>query len=58
MKKKFNLEEHIKYIEFLKKRIQSKNYKNNVSKEEFQKTKLKYDKAKLILKFYKNETKI
>jgi CRISPR/Cas system-associated endoribonuclease Cas2 len=47
------LNEHIKYVEFLKKRIQSSNFKNNVTKEEFEKTKKKYDKAKLKLKFMK-----
>jgi hypothetical protein len=43
------------YLAFLKKRIESKNYKNGVSAEEFEKTKLKYEKAKLKLKFLKNE---
>lgn len=51
-KKKFDLKEHLKYIEFLEKRINSKNFKANVSQEEFDKTKAKYDKAKLILKLY------
>jgi len=46
-----SLEEHKLYVEFLKKRVQSSNYKNNVSNEEFEKTKSKYDKAKLKLKF-------
>jgi hypothetical protein len=40
-----------KYVEFLKKRLDSKNFKDNVSSEEFEKTKAKYDKAKLKLKF-------
>ena len=35
------------YLAFLKKRLESKNYKSNVSKEEYDKTKAKYDKAKL-----------
>ena len=47
------LEKHLEYIEFLKKRLASKNYKANVSEEEFAKTKAKYDKAKLLLKFMK-----
>ena len=51
-KKKFSIEEHKKYIEFLEKRLDSENYKSNVSKEEYNKTKEKYKKAKLILKFY------
>lgn len=37
----------IEYLAFLKKRIDSKNYKNNVSKEEYEKTKAKYEKLKL-----------
>ena len=44
------IEQETEYVEFLKKRIQSDNYKNNVSKENFKKTKQKYDKAKLKLK--------
>jgi len=44
-------EKHLEYIEFLKKRLASKNYKANTTKEEYDKTKAKYDKAKLILKF-------
>jgi len=35
------------YLVFLKKRLESKNYKSNVSREEYDKTKAKYDKAKL-----------
>ena len=38
------------YAVFLKKRLDSKNYKNNVSKEEYDKTKAKYDNVKLKLK--------
>lgn len=41
------------YLIFLKKRLDSANYKSNVSKEEFDKTKEKYDKAKLRLKLLK-----
>ena len=55
MKKKFNLEDHKKYIAFLEKRLNSKNYKANVSIEDFDKTKGKLKKAKLILKFYKQK---
>ena len=51
MKKKINNTEHEKkYVEFLRKRVQSENYKSNVSEEEFKKTKAKYDKAKLKLR--------
>ena len=38
------------YIAFLKKRLDSSNYKANVSKEEYDKTKEKYDRAKLRLR--------
>ena len=38
------------YAEFLKKRLDSSNFKRNVSKEEFDKTKMKYDKVKQKLK--------
>lgn len=41
------------YLVFLKKRLDSSNYKANVSKEEYEKTKEKYDKAKLRLKLLK-----
>lgn len=51
MKKEFNnLEHEAKYVSFLKKRLESENFKENVSEEEYKKTKLKYDKAKLKLK--------
>ena len=51
--KKQELVELTQYLEFLKKRLESKNYKANVSKEEFDKTKLQYDKAKFRLKLLK-----
>ena len=38
------------YVAFLKKRLESKNYKQNVSAEEFEKTKTNYDKAKFKLR--------
>jgi hypothetical protein len=41
------------YLNFLKKRLDSKNYKNNVSDEEYEKTKAKYEKEKLKLKLLK-----
>jgi len=44
------LDNHKKFVEFLKKRIQSENYKNSVTPEEYQKTLQKYDKAKLKMK--------
>jgi hypothetical protein len=39
-----------KYIAFLEKRLASKNYKANVSAEEYAKTKAKLDKERLKLK--------
>ena len=57
-KKKTSNSERIKqeeqYIEFLKKRLDSKNFKTNVSSEEYGKTQKKYEKAKLLLKFLKS----
>ena len=50
--KLFNSIEHNKYIDFLVKRLNSENYKANVTQEEYDKTKAKLDKAKLILKLY------
>jgi len=35
------------YLEFLKARVESANFKANVSPEEFQKTKEKYDRERL-----------
>lgn len=49
-KKKTNYEHEKDYLAFLKKRLESTNYKNNVSPEEYQKTKEKYDKVKFRLK--------
>jgi len=40
------------YATFLKKRLESSNYKNSVSKEEYEKTKAKYEKVKLKLKLF------
>ena len=51
-KQKFNLKEHKQYMEFLEKRLASKNYKSNVTQEEYNKPKAKYDKAKLVLKLH------
>jgi hypothetical protein len=49
------LDHEVKYVEFLRKRVQSDNYRQNVSKEEFDKTKRKYDNAKLKLKMMKGD---
>ena len=46
--KKINQEKKdLEYLEFLKKRLNSEHFKENVSKEEYDKTKAKYDKEKL-----------
>lgn len=59
MKKQDSKEKKIKhseeYIEFLKKRLASENFKSSVSDDEYKKTKTKLDKEKLILKLLKNE---
>jgi len=51
------IEEETKYVAFLLKKLQSDNFKRNVTKEEFDKTKQKYDKAKLKFKFLKDTLK-
>jgi hypothetical protein len=48
--KKSDLEKEQDYYDFLKKRLESKNYKANVSKEEYEETKKKFDKVKLRLR--------
>jgi hypothetical protein len=40
------IERETQYVEFLKNRLESENYKAAVSAEEYQQTKEKYDKAK------------
>lgn len=56
-KKKIDLiEQEEAYVAFLKKKLNSDNYKATAPKEEYEKEKRKYDKAKLKLKFLK-ETK-
>lgn len=47
------IEHEEKYIEFLRVRLASENYKTNATEEEFQKTKEKYDRAKFRLKILK-----
>lgn len=44
------IEKETQYVEFLRIRLNSENYKNSVSQEEYDKTKVKYDKAKFKLK--------
>ena len=50
---KTDLERHEDFVEFLKKKVFSLNYKQNSTEEDYKKTKSKYDKAKLKLKFLK-----
>lgn len=49
------IEQEEKYVEFLKKRLDSENFKENVTKEEYELTKKKYDKAKFRLKMLKED---
>lgn len=44
------IEQEKNYVSFLKKRLESENFKKAVTDEQFQKEKKKYDKAKLKLK--------
>jgi hypothetical protein len=43
------------YVEFLKKRLASENFKKNSTPEEIEATKKKYDKAKFKLKLLKGK---
>jgi hypothetical protein len=45
-KKKVSAKDQENYLAFLKKRIESKHFKENVTQEEFDKTKAKYEKEK------------
>lgn len=58
-KKKTSKDKKIKheedYVKFLKKRLESENFKTNVTKEEYNVTKKKYEKAKLKLRLLKND---
>ena len=49
MKKNNSMEQEEQYVEFLRKRLASDNFKANESQEVIDKTKRKYDKAKLKL---------
>ena len=59
VKKKLSKQQQIRheedYVAFLQKRLASKNFKSNVTPEEYEKTKQKYDKAKLRLRLLKGE---
>lgn len=48
--KKDPIKQEEEYVAFLKKRLESENYRRNVSEEEYQKTQVKYEKAKFKLK--------
>lgn len=57
--KKSPIQHEEEYVEFLKKRLTSDNFKANATPEEIELTKKKYDKAKFklkILKMGKNES--
>lgn len=47
------VKQEFEYVEFLKKRLNSTHYKASVPKKEYEKTKQKYDKEKLVLKILK-----
>lgn len=49
------IEQEEKYVEFLRVRLASTNYKAAVSKEEYDKTKTKHDRAKFRLKILKGK---
>ena len=49
-KQKVTLQQRQEYLLFLEKRLNSENYKQSVSAEEYEKTKAKYDKEKLLIK--------
>ena len=48
--KKSPIVQEREYVAFLKKKLESKNYKNNVTSEEYKDTKEKYEKAKFKLR--------
>lgn len=48
--KQEKIEHEKQYVAFLQKRLNSENYKANVTAEEYDATKIKYDKAKFLLK--------
>ena len=52
-KSKSIVKETEEYLVFLKKRLDSTNYKSNVTDDEYKKTKEKYEKAKLRLRLLK-----
>ena len=58
-KQKLTRQQEIKqeeeYVAFLEKRLASKNYKSNVSEEEYNKTKAKLEKARLKLRLLNSQ---
>lgn len=51
------IEHEQNYVAFLQKQLESENYKANVTPEEYEKTKFKYDKAKFKLKMMFDQKK-
>ena len=51
------IDHEIDYIKFLEKSLNSINYKNSVSEEEYNKTKEKLKKSKYLLKFWQESKK-
>lgn len=52
---KFDADKEQQYLDFLSKRINSENYKNNVTPEEYEKTKQKYERVKLKMKLLRKK---
>lgn len=55
IKKENPLKHEADYVEFLKTRLASEHFRQNATPEEIEKTKKKYDKAKLKLKLLGNK---
>ena len=53
MKNKDRIKHEEEYVAFLEKRVASANYKNAASKEEYEETKEKLKKARMVLKLLK-----
>lgn len=53
MKKKRKKKKYNSYLEFLECKLNSKNYQNNASEEEYQETKRKYDRERLLQRHLK-----
>ncbi len=53
MKNKDRIKHEEEYVAFLERRVASANYMNSVSKEEYEQTKAKLKKARMVLKLLK-----